>query len=952
MGAAITGTAPVTRLRHRYRSALPGLRFTVVSGTIGGRLAASALSFAAGVITVRGLGPHGRALLAIAIAIPAIFSVVAVFGMDTANARFAGRSHSAFRQSVRRSVLFAAVAGGALAAAWLAAGLRWPALRFGLDPRLAVLSAALCPVSLLLTLLGTAEIGRGRVVVYNVVLVTATAAYLAGVVALLLAGQLTVTGCFLACAAGQGLGAAALLVLSRTRVHPDGEQVALRRYGSYALRAYLPNMAQYGMLRMDVPIIQALAGFSAVALYSVALPVAEGVMLLPTTIALVIFPQVTSGAVGQAAARRIGYAVLAASTLLAAAVAVAAPVLIPAIYGAPFRGSVAVIWWMLPGMVAFSAGRTPQAFLAATDRLNATIVATAAGLAAGLAGLVWLTPRFGAAGAGAADSLGYAAFAAVVLPYVMRGMIKGRPAHPLGALRDLSRAGQHLLSRAGQQVLGRAGPQVLGRAQASRPALLTGGAAVAAGLGAALVSTRAGHLPLAAAAGLLLVAVLLIPGAGLAVLAVACPVSQTSAGSGFVSTRVLVVVMAAALVGQLARGRLARPRAGSAVLAVAVVGYFLVSAEVAGGGARPGQDWYYVLMLGLPLLLLPLVVRPGPESRRALVVFGFCAAALAVPEALTSRAALAAGPAGSAASGALHAADNTGALNHNAEGAMFVLALAVLLAALPRCRPAAGKLAFAAGLAALAIGIAYSFSRSAYLGALAVVVVFAARRRLRGLAGLAVAAGAVLAALPSAVSARLATLWGSGGQDVSSALRVDLWHSALGMFAAHPAFGVGYQNFSAELPGYFTATGNYNPALIQFSQLDYAHNTYLTILAETGLAGAAGVAALVVLGWRRAWAAWRAGDWAGEAALLGLAGIGVCSLFGEVLLVAPVLVAFLLVVLAPRPAPAARLQRPPDPPPRRPHMNGQECHAKMRNKSIAGYSRTRALSRLRKSTKA
>jgi O-antigen/teichoic acid export membrane protein/O-antigen ligase len=885
MGAALADTAPVTRLRRHYQAALPGLRFSAVSGTIGGRLAAAVLSFAAGVITARALGPHGRALLAIAIAVPAIFGVACVFGMDNANARFAGRSHSAFRQSVRRSVLFSAIAGSALAVAWLAAGLRWPGLRFGLDPRLAALSAALCPVSLLLTLLGTAEIGRGRIGVYNVVMVSTTTVYLAGITALLLAGHLTVAGCFLACAAGQLLGVAALLILTRARVHPDGEQVALRRYGSYALRAYLPNMAQYGMLRMDVPIIQALAGISAVALYAVALPVAEGVMLLPTAIALVIFPQVTSGVVGQAAARRIGYAVLAASVLLAGAVAAAAPVLVPAIYGAPFRGSVAVIWWMLPGMVAFSAGRTPQAFLAATDRLNVNIVATVTGLMAGLAGLVWLAPRFGAVGAGAADSLGYAAFAAVVLPYAVRGVAGRRTGWPLSLSRAWSWARQGALARC----------------QARGPALLTGCAALAAGMAAALVSTRTGQLQLAMLAVLALLVVLIIPGAGLIALAIACPLSQTSAGAAFISVKDLLVLMAATAIGQLASGRLARPRAVPAALTVAVIGYLLLSATLAGGGPNPGQDWRYVLMLGLPLLLLPLIAGPGAETRRALVVFGFSAAFLAVPEAVRSHSALATAPASPATASAVTAADNTGAVNHNAEGAIFVLALAVLLAALPRCRSAIGRLAFAAAIAALAIGIAYSFSRSAYLGALAVVILYAARRSIRGLAGMAVAVGCLLPILPSAVSARLATLWASSGLDVSSALRVDLWHSALRMFAAHPVFGVGYLNFAVQLPGYFVATGSYNPALIQFSQLDYAHNTYLTILAETGLAGAAGIAALVVLGWRRARAAGRAGDWAGEAALLGLAGMGICSLFGEVLLVAPILVAFLLVLAAPRP---------------------------------------------------
>jgi len=113
-----------------------------------------------------------------------------------------------------------------------------------------------------------------------------------------------------------------------------------------------------------------------------------------------------------------------------------------------------------------------------------------------------------------------------------------------------------------------------------------------------------------------------------------------------------------------------------------------------------------------------------------------------------------------------------------------------------------------------------------------------------------------------------------------------------------PVFGVGYLNFAGQLPAYFQSTGNYDSFLVQFSLLDFAHNTFLTILAETGIIGAVLVGALGVTGWRKAWRAMRAADWAGEGAVLAFIGIGVCSVFGEVLLVPAILIGFLLVVLA------------------------------------------------------
>ncbi|HEY5985334.1 MAG TPA: O-antigen ligase family protein [Streptosporangiaceae bacterium] len=381
-------------------------------------------------------------------------------------------------------------------------------------------------------------------------------------------------------------------------------------------------------------------------------------------------------------------------------------------------------------------------------------------------------------------------------------------------------------------------------------------------------------------------------------LAIVWPVSQTSFGSRLITQKDLILLIAAVLISQAASGRLARPRGWPVVMSIAAVCYVLVSAMVVGRGAYPSQDWRYALMLAIPLLGIPLFARPNAATRRALVVYGFTSAFLAVSEIVESHASLAAAGDIPAASSAVLAAGQTGAVNHNAEGAVFVLALGVMLAWLPRARGPVAKIASATAIGVLALGIAYSFSRSAYLGALAVITLFAVRRSVRGLFCAAVTIGCLLPVLPTAVTARLASVWTSSGLDTSSALRLDLWSSALRMFDTHPLFGVGYLNFAARLPAYYVNTGSYDAYLIQFQLLDFAHNTYLTVLAETGLAGAVLVGALIVMGWRRAWSAAKSGDWAGEAAVLAFVGVGVCGAFGEVLFVPPILAAFLLVVLA------------------------------------------------------
>lgn len=854
--------------RHR---AAPALRLTTVGGTVGVRIGSALIAFAAGVVATRHLGSTGRSHLAVVLAVPGMFGVMGLFGFDTANLRFASRSHTAFRQLVNRSILFSAVGGTILPAAWWLAAKWWPLIRLGLDPRLALVSAALCPLTGAVVLLGTAEIGRGRPVPFNLVNAGITMLYLVGVIVLRQGGDITVTGCAAAYGVSQLLGIAAFLILARRTHHPEGDRIPLREYRGYALRAYLPNVAQYGMLRMDIPVIQLLAGTAAVALYAVALPLAEGLMLLPVAVALVMFSSVTTGAVDRTKSARVAGLVLAGTAVMAIALGLVVPFLVPYVYGPAYRGSVEVIWCMLPGLVIFSAGRTAQTYLSATDRLRHVTLASTAGVAAGAAALLVLTPRFGAAGAGVADSVGYLAYAGSM----MWGLLPGRPGlRLLMAARRRAAAVMAIVVRVG----GAAWP----------------GLTVIAAAGAVGVISTQGKSSLIVIAGAAVAGIMVaVPGAGLCVLAVVIPVSQTSGGASVVTAKDLLVLVVAGLVGQVAAGRMVRPRAGAVALALMLIGYFTLSALLAAG---PGMDGVHnvfdVAALGLTLLCLPLMVTDDTTSRWGLVLFALTAAVTSIMEIPVSEASLAQTGGDTAI-----AAGQTGALNHNAEGVLFVLALGVLLARFPRTRSLPGRIVLAVGIAAVTAGIAFSFSRSSYFGAMAVIALFAIRRSIRGLIGAAVVLACATPLLPAAVMTRLGTVWSSNGLDISSAARLDLWTSAVRMFTAHPLFGIGYLNFSTALPSYFTDTGTYPIADIVFSQLDFAHNSYLSILAETGIVGGLLVGTLIVTGWRRAWSAARDGDWAGESALLAFAGVGVCSLFGEPIFVPAVLAGFLFVIL-------------------------------------------------------
>ncbi|MEW1913805.1 O-antigen ligase family protein [Kitasatospora sp. NPDC085895] len=905
------------RIIESLRCRLPGMSPAVLGGTLTTRLLATAMSFVAGVIAARELGVQGRAMLALMVSAPAVLSILTVLGMDNANARFAGTSHTAFRQIVRGSLAFSLIAGSAAAGLWLLLGHHWPVLLLGLPFRFALLAAAMCPATLLTTLLGTAEIGRGRVMTYYLATTLPSLCYLAGVIGLRATGSLTVTSCFLAALAGHLAAATALLVAATVRVHPDGERVPARAFGSFALRAYLPNLIHYGMLRLDVPVIQLLAGSTAVAMYVVALPVAEGMLLMPTTVALMIFPQATSGSVDARAVTRIARTVLGVAAVTAAGAAVAAPFVIPAVYGPLYAAAVPVIWVVLPGLVLFSAGRSLQAYLAATDLLRPVIIATALGAVVNVVLLGALTTPFGAVGAGAADSAGFLVFAAL-LGHAIRSRVRSghaagkRPAAARPSAPSVRQKRREPRIRPVWAALTGLVSEGCRRTHSWRAAgVLADRAPLAAA--ALLAAATVGYLatassPVAIASGLMVIVLTcaLTPNAGLYTLAAAIPLSQSTVGSSLVTSNRLVALMFVCLLNRALMGReIVRPRPAGTLITVGTVGCLVAATAVAGGTTRLGTGtWQYLLLACAPLLLLPLVAGPGPTLDRALLVFCGGSVILAVIEIARTDSVFAARTDLAAADSAVLAITQPGTANHNAVAALFIMAAAVLLARFQTIQPRLYRWAIGGGIIVLTIGIAYSLSRAAYLAGIAMMVVYTYRRALRGILALGFGATCLVPLVPAAIAARFGLVLGGSTLDTDSAVRLDLWSSALRMFDAHPLFGVGYLNFAGQLPAFYHATGHYNVMFLQFPLLDFAHNTYLTVLSQTGLVGAVGFGSLAALGVRRAWTALRSGDHAGEAALLAMVGTGICSMFGEVLLVPTLLSGLVLIVLAAKPAAA------------------------------------------------
>ena len=134
--------------------------------------------------------------------------------------------------------------------------------------------------------------------------------------------------------------------------------------------------------------------------------------------------------------------------------------------------------------------------------------------------------------------------------------------------------------------------------------------------------------------------------------------------------------------------------------------------------------------------------------------------------------------------------------------------------------------------ALLAAGEALTFARTAWLGALAGLAAMAlvAGRGARIVLALGLACAVALAAASPAVRARAAGMLSS--DDSSHATRRYIWSRAVEVVADHPLFGAGVGGYPAAAAPHFAEVRE-----VYSAEPTWAHDTWLTVLAETGPVG-------------------------------------------------------------------------------------------------------------------
>jgi O-antigen/teichoic acid export membrane protein len=214
---------------------------------------------------------------------------------------------------------------------------------------------------------------------------------------------------------------AVLLPAVRPRLRDRDFGLARQAVGR-GLRYHVGLTSLFLLFRSDILILDGMTTAAAVGLYSLAVSLAELTRLVTDAIAQTALPrQLDADNDGAAAAtmsvtRLTTFVALVSVGLMCAT----APLLVPLVYGAAFRGSVPPLLALGPGLFALGATRPVGAFLLRLDRPMLASAMSVAALVANVVLNLVLVPAYGILGSAVASSLAYAALAGLQTAWFLR----------------------------------------------------------------------------------------------------------------------------------------------------------------------------------------------------------------------------------------------------------------------------------------------------------------------------------------------------------------------------------------------------------------------------------------------------------------------------------------------------------------------------------------------------
>lgn len=378
------------------------------------------IGLVAGVIVARILGPSGRGIYYLAIALGGLITQFGNFGLHASNTYYVSKDRSLLPQLTANSLAVGA-GFGVFAALFLLLGSGLSLLP--LQGRLAMLLIPSVALGLIYMLLQNLLLGTGQVTRYNLIEIGQGALGLALISGVIFTGAVHPETVFMAGVVAT-LGATAFTYRSVRKKFPGRLSISIdlmKRSFRYGAKAYVAALASYLVLRSDVVIIGYILPASEVGYYSIATTMADKLQILPITIGTLLFPKLAAlveRAPQWDATRKVARVTSVIMIASVSAAALFARSIVSVLYGDAFLPAVSSFHILLPGIAFLSTNVILMNYFAARGMPPITFISPLVASGLNIALNFILVPRWGIEGAAWSSTVAYGSMLVFSLGYL------------------------------------------------------------------------------------------------------------------------------------------------------------------------------------------------------------------------------------------------------------------------------------------------------------------------------------------------------------------------------------------------------------------------------------------------------------------------------------------------------------------------------------------------------
>jgi O-antigen/teichoic acid export membrane protein len=368
------------------------------------------LTFVIGVIVARAIGPEGKGIYSLILLTSSIGAVIVGLGVPVSNSCLVGKhmEHPALAVNEKTSSLatnsLLLIIGVIILLACIYASLQFSKIFEPTTLKYVGIAFVVIPFLLLISLFAELLHGMNKILEFNLVLVFVPLLQL--IVLLTLIKGLTLSAVLMSWAISQiiGVGIVSFILFKNTKVGvPDFS--LLKSMLAFGLQVWGVQLIGALNLRFDTYLVAYYVGY-----YSVAVTIANFLFYIPSSIAIVILPRLTSSdskTASDMACRGLRVSIFSSALLLILFMGIG-KFIIPAVYGKMFIPSIVPLFILLPGSAIFGLAHITTTYFNAyigKPIINTGLASLSLVINIGLN--VVLIPKFGVNGAALSCTISY-----------------------------------------------------------------------------------------------------------------------------------------------------------------------------------------------------------------------------------------------------------------------------------------------------------------------------------------------------------------------------------------------------------------------------------------------------------------------------------------------------------------------------------------------------------------